>query len=131
MVRAMVSVDPVPVMTVPVSLSTLTTGWVVNVDPDAAAIGEVVKTSLYSLLPELLVGAKDALVPLASPESVAVKVYSAPLVPLKVQPLTFTIPDDAVRPPHAVSVPPEDVSPIVPENELTTSPSRSSTATTG
>jgi hypothetical protein len=80
----------------------------------------------------VLVGVKDALVPLVKPEYEAVRVYWVPTVPVKVQPVTVTTPDDAVRPEQADTVPPEEAaSPMVPENEVTTSPAESSTLTTG
>ncbi len=45
-----------------------------------------------------------------------------PAVPLNVQPVTVTTPDDAVRPPHYDNVPPEAVKVIVDENEVATLP---------
>jgi hypothetical protein len=43
-----------------------------------------------------------------------------PAVPVNVQPVTVTTPDDAVRPPHDDNVPPEATKVIADENEVTT-----------
>ena len=69
--------------------------------------------------------------PLVKPEYEAVRVYWVPTMPVKVQPVTVTTPEDAVRPEQEAGSPAEAVSPIVPENEVTTSPAESSTFTTG
>jgi hypothetical protein len=60
------------------------------------------------------VGENDALVdepPVRVREvSVATRVYSVPTTPVKVQPATFTVPPEAVRPVQDDNVPPEPVS---------------------